>query len=301
MPEDTPPAQALAHLNLLTDGRPTHAAVLLFGRQPQRFLLTSEVKCMHFHGTEIAKPIPSYQVYKGTVFELVDQAVDFVMSKIARSVGTRAEGPQAPVEYELPREAVLEALVNAVAHRDYTSNASVQVSLFADRLEVWNPGHLPPSLTLEQLRHPHPSIPHNPLICEPMFLARYAEKAGSGILDMIARCREAGLPEPDFRQAGGQFVQTIWRDWLTTDVLAALGLNDRQEKAVVHLRKNRRISNQEYQDLVGVTDRTALRDLREMVEKDVLVKRGTTGRATHYVLRGPTRHEPDKTDSAGQT
>jgi len=148
--EETPVEEALAHLNLLDAGQPSHAAVLLFASQPQRFLLTSEVKCLHFHGTEVRKPIPSYQVYRGTLFELVDQAVDFVMSKIARSVGTRAHGPQAPVEYELPREAVAEAIVNAVAHRDYASSASVQVMLFADRLEVWNPGELPPPLTLAQ-------------------------------------------------------------------------------------------------------------------------------------------------------
>lgn len=166
---------------------------------------------MHFHGTEVRKPIPSYQIYKGTVFELVDQAVDFVMSKIARRVGTRALSPQAPVDYELPREVVAEAIVNAVTHRDYSSNASVQVMLFTDRLEVWNPGELPPSLTLGDLRVPHASIPRNPLIAEPMFLARYAEKAGSGILDMIARCREAKLPTPEFRQSGGQFIQSLGR------------------------------------------------------------------------------------------
>lgn len=209
--DDTPTPEALAHLNLLDDGRPSHAAVLLFGREPQRFLLTSEVKCMHFHGTDVRRPVPSYQIYKGTVFELVDQAVDFVMSKINRAVGTRARSSQAPVEYELPREAVTEAIVNAVAHRDYASHASVQISLFADRLEVWNPGELPPSLTIKQLRVPHASIPRNPLLAEPLFLARYAEKAGSGILDMIARCREAGLPPPQFRQEGGQFIQTLRR------------------------------------------------------------------------------------------
>jgi ATP-dependent DNA helicase RecG len=211
IPPGTPMEKALAHLNLLDAGRPSHAAILLFGRDPQRFLLTSEAKCLHFHGTEVRKPIPSYQIYKGTAFELVDQAVDFVMSKIARRVGTRALGPEAPVDYELPREAVAEAIVNAVAHRDYASNASVQVVLFADRLEVWNPGELPPSLTLDELRRPHASIPRNPLIAEPMFLARYAEKAGTGILDMIARCAEAGLPAPEFRQSGGQFVQTLGR------------------------------------------------------------------------------------------
>ena len=203
--------KALAHLNLLDGEHPSHAAILLFGKDPQRFLISSEVKCLHFHGTEVRKPIPSYQIYRGTVFELVDQAVDFVMSKIDRTVGTRAHGPQAPVTYELPRDAVGEAIVNAVAHRDYASNASVQVMLFSDRLEVWNPGHLPPSLTPELLRVPHASIPRNPLIAEPLFLTRYIEKAGTGTLDMIALCKEAGLPAPDFRQDGGQFVQTLWR------------------------------------------------------------------------------------------
>ncbi len=209
--QNTPVEQVLTHLNLLDRSLPTHTAVLLFGREPQRFLLTSEVKCMHFHGTMVQKPIPSYQVFKGTLFTLVDQALDFVMSKIARSVGTRVNGPEAPVTYELPREAVSEAIVNAIVHRDYASNASIQVMLFVDRLEVWNPGQLPTTLTIGDLRKPHASIPHNPLICEPMFLARYVEKAGSGILDMIDLCMKAGLRTPDFRQDGGQFVQTIWR------------------------------------------------------------------------------------------
>ena len=203
--------KALTHLRLLDGDRPSHAAVLLFGKAPQKFLLTSEVKCLHFHGTEVRKPLPSYQTYKGTVFELVDQAVDFVMSKIARAVGTRAAGSAAPVEYELPRDAVAEAIVNAVAHRDYASKASVQVMLFADRLEVWNPGELPPSLTPELLRYPHASIPRNPLLAEPLFLARYIEKAGTGTLDMIGLCADAGLLSPEFRQSGGQFIQTLWR------------------------------------------------------------------------------------------
>jgi len=95
-------------------------------------LPAAEVKCLHFHGTEIRKPIPSYQIYKGPVFHQVDEAVDFVMSKLARAVGTRAKGPEAPVEYELPKGAVAEAIVNAVAHRDYSSNAGVQVMLFAE-------------------------------------------------------------------------------------------------------------------------------------------------------------------------
>ena len=202
--------ELLTHLNLLDGDQPTHAAVLLFGKETQRFLPTSEIKCAHFHGTEVAKPIPSYQVYKGNVFTLVDQAVDFVMSKLALSVGTRAKSTQVPVAYEIPREVVSEGIVNAVAHRDYTSNGSVQVMLFADRLEIWNPGNLPSTLTLERLRHAHGSVPHNPLLAEPLYLTKYIERMGTGTRDMIRRCRDAGLPTPKFQITDG-FMLTIPR------------------------------------------------------------------------------------------
>ena len=129
----------------------------------------------------------------------MDQAVDFVMSKIAMRVGSRAAGPRADVRYEIPREVVAEAIVNAVAHRDYTSNDSVQVMLFADRLEVWNPGRLPQSLTLAMLREPHGSVPGNPLLAEALYL-------GTG--DMIRICREEGLREPEFAERDG-FVTTV--------------------------------------------------------------------------------------------
>jgi ATP-dependent DNA helicase RecG len=292
LPASTPRDKALAHLNLLDGHYPSHAALLLFSADPQRFLPTAQVKCLHFHGTEVRKPIPSYQVYNGTIFDQVDQAVDFVRSKIARSVGTRARSPQVPVEYELPKDAITEAIVNAVAHRDYTSNAGVQVMLFADRLEVWNPGELPAPLTPELLRQPHASIPRNPLIAEPLYLVRYIEKAGTGILDMIEQCRVANLPEPDFRQDGGQFVQTIWRDWLTETVLETLALNDRQRKAVVLLKVKGRITNTEYQAMVGVAKRTAHRDLVLLMQKEVIERVGITGKGTHYVLRKGARKGP---------
>ena len=213
--ENTPVLDVLTHLDLLDNEKPNHAAILLFGVKPQRFLITSEVKCMHFHGAQKLKPIPSYQIYKGTVFDMVDQAVDFVMSKLNRFVGTRKHGPQAPVEYDIPEEVVMEGIVNAVAHRDYTSNASVEVMLFADRLEIWNPGTLPPSLTIESLSKTHSSQPGNPLIAEPLFLAKYIEKAGTGTVDIFDNCRKAGLRLPVFRLENGFFILTVWRKRFT--------------------------------------------------------------------------------------
>jgi len=218
----------LTHLNLLDKGKPTNAAIMLFGSNPQRFHRPSETKCIHCHGTEYRRPFASLQVYGGDLFEQADQARDFVLGKINRSVGTRAAGITAPAHYELPPEAVEEAIVNAIAHRDYNSNASVEIRLFADRLEVWNPGALPGTLTLDDLHDDHPSVPNNPLIAESLYLTRYIEKAGSGTQRMIELCREAGLPEPDFELRAGSFIVTLWRDWLTTTVIAQLGLNARQ-------------------------------------------------------------------------
>lgn len=216
----------LTHLNLLKEQRISNAAVLLFGKQPQRFLITSEVKCAHFHGTEITKPIPSYQVYKGDVFDIVNQAVDFVLSKIDLSVGSRSESAQVSVTYEIPVGAVTEAIVNAVAHRDYTSNGSVQVMLFKDRLEIWNPGSLPYGLTAAKLLEPHSSIPANPLLAEPMYLAGYIERMGTGTGDIIRLCKEAGIEKkPEFIQED-IFRTIIWRKQVT-DVPIATRQPDR--------------------------------------------------------------------------
>ena len=121
---------------LTDDGRLTNSALLLFAKDPQRFFRTSEVRCAQFYGTKVEKPIRNYQVFTGSLFEMIDKAVGFVMSRIDARVGKRDLSPDAPVEYELPESAVAEAIANAVAHRDYTSNASVQVMLFRDRLEI---------------------------------------------------------------------------------------------------------------------------------------------------------------------
>ncbi|MCK9295450.1 MAG: DUF4062 domain-containing protein [Desulfobulbaceae bacterium] len=284
LPDNTPVTDLLAHLHLLADGQLTNAAVLLFGRDPQRFFPAAEVRCMHFHGTEIQRPVPFYRIFKGTVFEQVDMAVDFVLSKLNRGVGTRAESIQAPVRYEIPADVIREAIVNAIAHRDYTSAGAVQVSVFADRVEVWNPGTLPPPLTPESLRHPHGSIARNPRICEVLFLARYIEKYGTGTLMMIRESLNHALPEPDFIQRGGEFTTTAWRDWLTPEVLAGYNLNERQLAAITYMKMNGEITNRAYQKLTGAHSQTALRDLRDLMSSGLVEKVGTTGRSTFYRL-----------------
>jgi hypothetical protein len=150
--------QILHSLHLVTeDGGIKNAALLLFAKDPQQWFPTATIKCAHFYGTKVEKPMASLQIYGGTVFEQVDMAVTFVMSRIDQRVGERIHSTRVDVTPELPAQAVREAIVNAVVHRDYTDNGSVQVMLFKDRLEVWNPGRLPHGMTIESLSGVHRS------------------------------------------------------------------------------------------------------------------------------------------------
>ena len=202
---------------LTDDGRLTNSALLLFAKDPQRFFRTSEVRCAQFYGTIVEKPIRNYQVFTGSLFEMIDKAVGFVMSRIDARVGTRDHSADAPVDYELPESAVAEAIANAVAHRDYTSNASVQVMLFRDRVEIWNPGRLPNGFTVQKLREVHSSEPTNPVIAHPLFLAGYIEHLGTGTTDMITACEGYGLRAPEFRQAE-DFRTVIYRKPKVSDL-----------------------------------------------------------------------------------
>jgi predicted HTH transcriptional regulator len=282
--ESTPVPEILTHLDLLRDGQPSQGALLLFGKKPQRFFPATEVRCMHFHGTTIQRPAPFYQIFKGNLFSLVEQTVDFILSKLDYRIGTRAESAQAPGEYELPPSVIREAVVNSIAHRDYTQPAAIQVSVFSDRIEIRNPGGLLPPLTSEQLHRPHASIARNHHICEALYLARYIEKYGTGTLMMIAETTACALPEPDFEAMPGEFIITLWRDWLTPDVVARLGLNERQALAIAYVKQHGRISNPDYQTLAKTTKKTATRDLSDLKTRGLFEQRGERGPGVHYVL-----------------
>ena len=197
-----PVADLLAHLDLIgKNGGVKNAAILLFGKNPQKYFINSEVKCAQFYGTEVEKPMADYKVYRGDVFELADQATYFVMTHIRGRIGTHSgETGAAPTEFELPRDAVFELIVNAICHRDYASHASVQVMLFSDRLEIWNAGSLPRGWTVDMLLKPHTSLPPNELIAGPMYLKGYIERLGTGTEDVAKLCAKSGLPAPGFTE-----------------------------------------------------------------------------------------------------
>jgi ATP-dependent DNA helicase RecG len=278
---DATNSQALTHLNQLVDGIPSNAAILLFGTEPQRFVPAAEVKCAHHHGLTVQKPIPDYKVFKGDLFQQVDSAVDFVMSKLARSVGTRSEGVEAPASYEIPREVIAEAIVNAIVHRDYTSAGAVQVAVFRDRVEIRNPGRLPHELSIESLGQEHASYPRNSRLADSMYYVRYIEKLGTGTLDMVRLCQQAELAAPVFSQVGAEFVVSLGR--FDRQRLEAMGLNARQIEIMILIGAQKRITNADAQELTGANRKAASRDLDDLVEKGLIERHGH-GRGTHYTM-----------------
>jgi len=221
MPLNAKPMDVLTALELVDDkGRIANSAALLFGKRPQHFCISSVVKCAWFLTYHVAKPIADFKVFEGDVFELADQARDFVLSHISRQIGEHFQSI-APTTYELPERAVFEAIVNAICHRDYTSNASVQVMLFPDRLEVTNPGPLPKGMTVAKLKRRHRSIPVNPILARAMYLRGYIEHVGSGTGDIIKKCRDCGLPAPIWENEDDGFTLTIKRPSISKSTASA--------------------------------------------------------------------------------
>lgn len=177
-------------------------------------------------------------------------------------------------------------MANALIRRDYTYPADIQIRLEEDRLAVWSPGELPPPLTPQALYGPHASVLRNPLIAQAFYFAGVIERWGSGTTRIVDLCRGQDLPQPEFANWQGGVRVTFLKDPYTPERLRAMGLNERQIKAVVYLREKGRISNNEYQTLGNVSKRTASRDLDDLVQRGVLERLGETGKGTYYVLMG---------------
>jgi predicted HTH transcriptional regulator len=183
---------------------------MAFAKKPQFFFPSASVKCAHFHGFTVFKSMPDYKEFVGTVFQMVDDAIDFVLSKISLSTGHRSKSNQAETAYEIPRAVIAEVIINAIAHRDYYSKASIQISVFKDRIEIENPGSLPSELEISTLKEPHSSYPYNPLLANCMFLTGAIERYGTGIPEMYKLTAEKGLRAPDFED-NKTYMVTLWR------------------------------------------------------------------------------------------
>ncbi len=272
----TPAKDVLTHLSLVKDNKLTNAAVLLFGKEPHKFFLQAEIKCVQFFGAEVKKPFTSFKVYNGNLFEQVDKAVAFVLDILKQAVIQQEHTPQFKRPFEIPIFAIQEAIVNAVAHRNYNVTSGVQVMVFSDRVEVWNSGSLPPELGIEDLKKPHTSYPANPLLANTLYLGNYVQRTGSGTLEMIEQCRAQGARDPEFMMIRNVEFRTILpREIITTSLLENQGLNERQHKVVYLIKEKGQISLSDFKLIYpDIADRTLNRDLQALVDKNILKSHG---------------------------
>ena len=267
--------------------KPCYAALLLFGKQPQRWLPTSSILAARFSGIAFGDSFVKQEI-DGTLPEQLSQVESFIRANLHRVVRLVGLAHQESLEY--PFEAVRELLVNAVAHRDYNVQGDeIHLNIFMDRLEVVSPGGLPGPMTIENLLEARYS--RNPIIVQVLSDLGYVERLGYGLDRVITALRQSSMPPPRFEENAGTFRVTLFatneRERWAPNLARyrGMGLNTRQESALNYLAMNRRITNREYQELSpDVHPETLRRDLADLVDRGILLKIGNK-RATYYILK----------------
>lgn len=248
----------------LTDGDYLkRAAVLLFHPDPEKFVTNAYVKIGFF---ESDSDLRFQDEVHGNLFEQVEKTMELLFTKYIKAMISYDDIYRIET-FEYPKEAVREALLNAIAHKDYTGATPIQISVYKDKIMIWNYGELPENWTIDTLQTKHSSIPHNPDISNAFFRIGYIEAWGRGIRKMNEQCAAAGLPQPLYYYESSGFWVVFRKDLFNEEDLQAKGLNPRQIKAVMYVKEKGKITNKEYQEINQVSKRTANTDLSELVHK----------------------------------
>lgn len=265
--------EVLRNLRLQKKGKLKRAAILLFGEDPRDFYPTAYIKIGKFGISD--SELLSQEIVDGNIIELADRVMEILDKKYITAT-ISYKGLQRQERPEYPPLAIREILLNALVHRTYVQ-APVQISLYKDKMMVWNEGSLPSGLTIENLKEKHPSLPKNPILAEVCFKGGLIEAWGRGIPKVIEECKKWELPEPKIELMGGGIAITLYKNKYTKDYLDSLDLSDRQLRALDYIKEHGQITNSIYQEINTITDRTARRDINDLVEvHQLLIKHGTT-------------------------
>ena len=170
------------------------AAILLFHPDPEQFFTGAYIKIGYFRTED---DLRFQDEIHGHLFEQVEKTMDLLLSKYLEAA-IRYAGLSRIEEYPYPEPALREALLNAIAHKDYGSGNPIQIRVYDNRITFWNSGQLPETWTVADLLKEHPSIPFNPEIANTFFRAGLIEAWGRGTLKIVRECKDAGLPAPIF-------------------------------------------------------------------------------------------------------
>jgi ATP-dependent DNA helicase RecG len=255
------------------------AAILLFHPKPENFVTGAYVKIGFF---ESDSELMYQDEIHGNILEQIEKTMDLLFSKYIKAEITY-EGIHRIETYEYPKEAIREALLNAIIHKDYSGNTPIQISVYKDKIMFWNDGQLPENWTIEKLSQKHASKPYNPDIANAVFRCGYIESWGRGTIKIIERCVEAGLPKPSYKYETSGLWVIFNKDIYTSEYLNSLDLNDRQIEAVLYTKENGKITNSEYQKINDIGKTTATEELAELVSKGFYKPTGK-GRGAKYEL-----------------
>ena len=180
------------------------AAVLLFHPEPDRFVTGSVIKVGAFGNSDA--DLLHHDEITGNLFTQVETAIEVIKLKYLKALVSYEELYRKE-RFPLPMDALREAILNAVVHKDYASNVAIQISIYPNKLMIWNPGQLPENWTLEKLMAKHASHPFNPDIANAFFRAGLIESWGRGIERITQACEEEGYPRPLWQlEPGGVWV-----------------------------------------------------------------------------------------------
>lgn len=290
-----PRGEALTHGELLREagavdaaGHVTHAGLLLFGRQPHQFLPQVGVVVVRFRGTSMRETVSANERYArrvevvGPAARLVERTWEVLFEEIAGE--PVVQGLQRRESYAYPLEAVREAVVNAICHRDYRIvGQRIEIRLFDDHMEIMSPGGLPGHITLDNILDEHYS--RNPRLVRGLYYWGYIEELGQGVDIIYEAMRREHHPPPEFRDTGRALTVTLSNAVDDIELQYGEQFNPRQVRALRFLATHEQITNRDYQGLCPeVTPETLRLDLRDLVEKGILLKIGAK-RGTYYVRK----------------
>jgi ATP-dependent DNA helicase RecG len=275
----------LQNLSLLMDNRPSNAAALLFTQNPGMHVVEAQVMCARFQGIDSVHFLDNHN-FSDDIFSQLEDSLNFVARNTRQQPIITGQSEHRIVS-QYPGEAIREAITNAICHRDYTMTGTVQVRIYDDRLEVWNPGMLPSGITVEDLYHEHPSRPRNPRLATAMHRARVIEHWGTGTLRIVKACESSGMDKPEFISRAGSFIVRFKSSPLNSEqrigIDRTITLNNRQTRALTYIKHNGSIRKKEYAELFGISSRQALKDITGLLNENLVIK-VSAGKNTHYTL-----------------
>ncbi len=274
----------LRKLKLMKGDSLTNAALLLFGKNPQQYFPQASVKCIRFKGIDVTEEMLDFKEIESDLFTEVAEVERFIFNNISLRAWIEEGKIERQEKWEYPPKALREAVVNAIVHRDYRVPSKIQIRIFDDRIEFWNPGRLPEGWTTETLKKEHISKPFNPLLARIFFWIGYVEEVGTGTNKIVRWCKEWGLPEPEFEIRENNMVVIFRKSKLTNEYLDSLELSEREKEIIQFLKEKKKITSSNVQKKYDVSRDTANRWLNKLLSLDLIERKGK-GKAIYYVLK----------------